>query len=138
MELISKGDFLQLMEQAAQLQITDNLPLSSALSAMLQIDSKYPEVLQIKMIHAMIQEVLQRLAREEQEARTIQEFYKPQAVEGGQKVGAGKGGEVLNFDQLINEDDDEEYNHYLDNDEHPGEGDVAGEQPLASFGGVQR
>jgi hypothetical protein len=27
------------------------------------------------------------------------------------------GGEVLNFEQLINEDDDDEYNHYLDKED---------------------
>ena len=40
----------------------------------------------------------------------IEEFYKP---------AEGEGGEVLNFDQIINEDDDQEYNHFLDKDELP-------------------
>ena len=62
-------------------------------------------------------EVLERYKKELLDKKTLEEFYRPsgedeqevEEEENGQAKKQKNHGEVLNFEQLINEDDDEEY-----------------------------
>ncbi|CDW86057.1 UNKNOWN [Stylonychia lemnae] len=120
LDLIKREDLLAILENQTQLALSDDQNIQEALSILLQIDAKYPDVLQYKLIQTLVKEVSGRMQKEEEEQKTLQEFYQPQGEDSENEEGGeskGRKAEVLNFDQLINEDDDEEYNHYLDQDE---------------------
>ena len=57
----------------------------------------------------MMSSVVQRHSREEKERKALEEFYKDSenGEDRGQK--AKGGGEVLNFENFINDDDEDDY-----------------------------
>ncbi len=88
--LIKYEDF-SILESGNDTKVLDSEILQE-LKTLLQIDSKYPDVLQVKLIETLLNETEARAAKEREEMRTLEEFYKPAVdLQDG-------GGEVLNFD----------------------------------------
>ena len=107
MELIKQDNFLSEIEPFVR--ISDNQHVIVKLQHLLQIDQKYPEVYQVKLIENLMLEVLERYKKELLDKKTLEEFYQPgdededeehELVEASseKKRKSQKAQEVLNFE----------------------------------------
>lgn len=79
LELIRRDDFLGVIRDRMGIDLSqpEGDSIVSLLSGMLQLDSKYQDVYQLKSVQILMDEVLSRHIREEQERKVMEEFYKP-------------------------------------------------------------
>ena len=142
LQLIRRDDFIEIIYEQMQLDLlslADGM-LVEVLMQLLQLDSKYSDVFQLKNIQILFEEVLKRHLQEEQELKALENFYNPKHRGSRQqsrdqkplleRVGeldeepsgdqmntsnlAAPGGgeanvEVLNFEQMMDDDDDQGY-----------------------------
>ena len=73
MELIKQDDLLSVIEPFVR--ITANHQVIEQLQHLLQIDQKYPEVYQVKLVDNLMLEVLERYKKELLDKKTLEEFY---------------------------------------------------------------
>lgn len=73
MELVKQSDFLA--EVDTYVNISGHQELIETLQTLLQIDQKYPDVFQIKLIETLMAEVIDRYKKELLDKKTLEEFY---------------------------------------------------------------
>lgn len=83
-ELIKRHDFLEVIKVNTGIDLVElgEGVLVDVLSQVLHLDSKYTDVYQMKSVQQLVEEVIARVQREEQERRVMEEFYQPQSAQG--------------------------------------------------------
>jgi hypothetical protein len=84
LELIKREDLLEVIKERVgiDLMLPEGATIVELLSHLLQLDAKYPEVYQLKSVLHLMQEVLARHIKEEQDRKVLEEFYQPNNAAG--------------------------------------------------------